>query len=414
MSPIIHHRARSQQNKENKVENDVLETEKVVAVADNEKDKEKEEPAEVAEVKTDEPQTAETAAAAPASPEEGENAENAAEQPAPPKKDKVKKKWSFRSISFGKKDKQKPAKKEKKVDEEPAVVVEEAVKEDEAAATSSQSADKAEEVLEPAKVEAVVKSPEVVSKEPPKVEVTPVKEEEEIAPIPAAAAVVAAVEPTKEKEPEAEKVEIVEPAKPEVAPTMPTTPPPSQASVFAESLTTEPEETAEKPAIDIEPVAQMVEKVLEEAAESVEAELSEKSEEFPDPPADDNSEEATTETPAEINMNGKLDSPVDEVCWQKNLRRLSVDNFLIFMCLFFIRLIEYGKWRDEGIREDWRNHERGELNKLEEDLCSVCTLNNEYFFAFRRKLPRRSSTTHRKSHHQSSQNKIWALWMDTK
>lgn len=319
MSPIIHHRAPlTQQNKENKVENDVLETEKVVAVADNEKDKEKEEPAEVAEVKTDEPQTAETAAA-PASPEEGENAENAAEQPAPPKKDKVKKKWSFRSISFGKKDKQKPAKKEKKVDEEPAVVVEEkaeeAVKEDEtaAAATSSQSADKAEEVLEPAKVEAVVKSPEVVSKEPPKVEVTPVKEEEEIAPIPAAA-VIAAVEPTKEKEPEAEKVEIVDPAKPEVAPTMPTTPPPSQASVFAESLTTEPEETAEKPAIDIEPVAQMVEKVLEEAAESVEAELSEKSEEFPDPPADDNSEEATTETPAENNMNGKLDSPVDEVC----------------------------------------------------------------------------------------------------
>ena len=34
-----------------------------------------------------------------------------------PKKEKVKKKWSFRSISFSKKDKQKPSKKDKKDDE---------------------------------------------------------------------------------------------------------------------------------------------------------------------------------------------------------------------------------------------------------------------------------------------------------
>lgn len=38
--------------------------------------------------------------------------ETAADSNKKPKKEKVKKKWSFRSISFSKKDKQKPAKKE--------------------------------------------------------------------------------------------------------------------------------------------------------------------------------------------------------------------------------------------------------------------------------------------------------------
>lgn len=40
-----------------------------------------------------------------------------------PKKEKVKKKWSFRSISFSKKDKQKPSKKENK-DKDAAVAEE--------------------------------------------------------------------------------------------------------------------------------------------------------------------------------------------------------------------------------------------------------------------------------------------------
>jgi hypothetical protein len=58
-----------------------------------------------------------------------------------PKKEKVKKKWSFRSISFGKKDKTKPSKKEKKdkKEDENKTVTEEKSLEEAAAEASSES-----------------------------------------------------------------------------------------------------------------------------------------------------------------------------------------------------------------------------------------------------------------------------------
>lgn len=263
---------------------------------------------------------------------------------AQPKKEKLKKKWSFRSISFGKKDKQKPQKKEKKLEEEKAVVEEnvvEAVNEGAASAVSTVEI-KIEEVLEPTplKEECAKTSEKEKPVEPVRevaTEVVKVREEEGAIPTEKATIAEKTVEETKEMEPEVEKSEIetkpeiVEPVKQliqqetaENPPTMPTTPPPSQASVFAESLTegdSFPEETTEKiemkseeKQIDLEPVAQMVEKVLEEAAETVENELSEKSEEFPDPPVDDNSD-ATTDTPGEPNTNEKMDSPIEEVSY---------------------------------------------------------------------------------------------------
>lgn len=227
------------------------------------------------------------------------------ESSAPPKKEKVKKKWSFRSISFGKKDKQKP-KREKKVEEEKTVAEEktdESMKET-VAEESNETSMKAEEVKEPSLVPTTA---EEVSKVEEKIEIVSeesTKKEEQL-------------EKIKETVEESSAPTIVVAApveEPEVAvetPVLPTTPPPSQASVFAEKLTneepttTETEIKDEEPEsnqnIDVAPVALMVEKVLEDAVETVQNEVSQDADDLPAPPEDEvevssNTEENVEET----------------------------------------------------------------------------------------------------------------------
>lgn len=286
------------------------------------------------------------------------------ESAAKPKKEKVKKKWSFRSISFGKKDKQKPSKKDKKNEENKAV------------------AEGAEDKLAEEKIEGETSAEEKPVEEKPQVEsrteateskpletvaetvVSEVKEEvkpqEEVKPEQAAPTPkpVAVVEPVAEKIPEPEPepiivpelveekieapVEKVEEPSPVVeekteaiveeiaeqikettaaveeilAPAIPTTPPPSQFSVFAEQMNTNvveetlPEVVAEATSIiaeieveggtmeieieqvqkiDVEPVAAMVEKVLEQAVDHIEAEIVDETAEddLPPPPLEE-------------------------------------------------------------------------------------------------------------------------------
>lgn len=240
-----------------------------------------------------------------------------------PKKEKVKKKWSFRSLSFGKKDKQKPSKKDKKNEENKAV---------------------AESCDEKVVVGEVDSKPAEVVDEKPQVEYHPletvaeavaadIKEEEEVkAAKVSAPAPEPVVEPLRAKTPEpvvvveakieapvvVKEVETEIPvAQPEVAsepvlepPAIPTTPPPSQFSVFAETMNTNTaEENLPEPVVeavvtrdgiemeivveqvqemDIEPVVDMIEKVLELAVDRIEAETAEKVEEdLPPPPAEE-------------------------------------------------------------------------------------------------------------------------------
>lgn len=291
--------------------------------------------------------------------------EKPAEESAP-KKEKVKKKWSFRSISFSKKDKQKPSKKDKKNDDNIAVaedVVEENAPgeiETKAPTDNDSGKDKSQEdksctdkepqaievkVSESIEIKAIAESscenpqdivddedPAPVSKEEPVAEAKePIIEiETPIAPI---LKEEVAMEPVKEEttnkvveepidtepivisesvieEPRIEKSEIIEePAKFEIEsqpiveepPAVPASPPPSQFHVFAESMNVptteeslepvdetkeivESEPTIEGAAIemeieveqikqiDVEPVAELIEKVLEEAVDRIETE----------------------------------------------------------------------------------------------------------------------------------------------
>lgn len=262
----------------------------------------------------------------------------------------MKKKWSFRSISFGKKDKQKPSKKDKKNEDNKAV----AEGGDEKVEGEEKPADLVEaltsEVAKP--LEAVVETIKEVAEEA-KEEIKIVKEEIAAAlapePVPAVAEPVKTPEPVVEPpQPEEKVVEpvtvveevkpiVVEPPQPieeppqpeeiavevpqpivEEAPAIPASPPPSQFSVFAESMTeSAPFETLPEPVVDaveetleadVAPIAsEMVEQVLEKAVDHVEAEIAEKAddEELPPPPADDLIETpAVAEVVVEVTTNG--------------------------------------------------------------------------------------------------------------
>lgn len=286
---------------------------------------------------------------------------------AKPKKEKVKKKWSFRSISFGKKDKQKPSKKDKKNEENKAVA--EGVEVAEEGAENKPVEENAEksvieavesEALEPVIETAVAEAKEEEVKVEKKVELeaAPVSEpveavveavkaktpEPELKPEPVVAS---PQEEIKVEEPIVEEVKAVEETvtvveetptpveeKPEEVtepiveepPAVPTTSPPSQFSVFAETMNTqtveenlpvaaaaevvEPEVEAvngQPEEDDVKPVAEiMVEKVLEEAVEKVESEIAEGvEEELPPPPAEQPAEiKQASEIVVEVTQNG--------------------------------------------------------------------------------------------------------------
>lgn len=301
---------------------------------------------------------------------------------AKPKKEKVKKKWSFRSISFGKKDKQKPSKKDKKNEDNKAVAEggEEKVEGEEKPADVLEAL--TAEVAKP--LEAVVETIKEVAEEV-KEEIKVVKEEIAAAlapePVPAVAEPVKTPEPVVSPPQPEEKVEnpvaavveevktIVEETKPivveevtppaveelpvevpvvEEAPAIPATPPPSQFSVFAESMTETPE-TLPAPVVeaveetleaDVAPVAsEMVEQVLEKAVDHVEAEIAERvdDEELPPPPADDliESSPAVAEVVVEVKTNGVGDhheEPVETakvsqlplICSRKHIYDISI------------------------------------------------------------------------------------------
>lgn len=294
---------------------------------------------------------------------------------AKPKKEKVKKKsWSFRSLSFGRKDKQKPSKKDKKNEDNKAVAesAEEKVGED---ADESKPAETVED--KPQASEAVVETKplEPVAETVVVEEVKPM-ETVRAATAPAPKPVVAIVEPVKEKTPEPiAKVKTPEPIivtppqeeifeapavvveapietpaaiieEPEVIaepiveepPAIPASPPPSQFSVFAENMNkptaeeTLPEPIAEVEVevvfevsdfdgeIDVKPVADMIEKVLEAAVEQIEAaELAQQDddEELPPPPAEEQIESPpVAEVIVEVKQNGvgeHTDEPVVKV-----------------------------------------------------------------------------------------------------
>lgn len=270
-----------------------------------------------------------------------------------PKKEKVKKKWSFRSISFGKKDKQKPSKKDKK-NEDNKAVAEGAEVDVESKAADEKPQETLTEAAEVKPLEAVV---EVAATEVKEEEVKPKEEVKEVKPV-------ARVEPVREKTPEpvvveatvevTKKVEEAPPApieaKPapvedipepaplpvvEEPPAIPTTPPPSQFSVFAESMNTptveenlpEPvvEAEVEDPIvmeiiveqvqlIDVEPVAAMIEKVLEQAVDRIELEKAD--EELPPPPADETPE--VVEAVIQNGVGDHKDEPVEAVKVRKS------------------------------------------------------------------------------------------------
>lgn len=336
------------QDKENKVTNDAVENEKNESVKEEE-NATVEEPTAAAELDENK---VETAVDDKTTTEEIKKATPEPESAA--KKEKLKKKWSFRSLSFGRKDKQK---KDRKNEESKAV------------------AEGAEEATEDKSAEEKAQEPETTHKESKTLEpvVETIKEEakpeESTASAPIPEPVQAVVEPVKET-PEPivvpkveEKTEVVEekpipaevtelPAPVEQKPTnvsklidenlveaeehvvqqsveeppaIPATPPPSQCSVFVESmhidnveesipvpaeiddLKDQKESNGETHEIDIEPVAEMLEKVLEEAVDSVEAEIADKTsdEELPPPPADELIETPpATEVIVEVKPNG--------------------------------------------------------------------------------------------------------------
>lgn len=303
---------------------------------------------------------------------------------AKPKKEKVKKKWSFRSISFGRKDKQKPSKKDKKNEDNKAVAesAEEKVGEDAESKPAETVEDKpqvSEAVVETKSLEPVVETVVVE-------EVEPVETVKAAAPAPKPVAIVepvkekkpepvAIVEPVKEKTPEPiakvktpepivsppqeeifeapavvveapietpaaimEEAEVIPEPIVEEPPAIPASPPPSQFSVFAESMNkptveeTLPEPIAEVEIevevevvsgfdgeIDVKPVADMIEKVLEAAVDRIEAEYAQKDddEDLPPPPADEQIETPpVAEVIVEVKQNGvgeHIDEPIIKV-----------------------------------------------------------------------------------------------------
>ncbi|CRK97315.1 CLUMA_CG010709, isoform A [Clunio marinus] len=330
-------------DKENKVVNDAVENEKnesakiedANAVSDEIVVSVVETTSETPKVDDDKQQTEETKDATP----EPESATK-------PKKEKVKKKWSFRSLSFGRKDKQKPSKKDKKNEENKAVaegtndevksseIAEEKPKEPETTVETKSLEPVIEtviaEVKEEVKVEASVPEPVpavvelVKEKTPEPVIVAPIVETkvEEMPATPTTTPEEKIEEETTTlptpKVDESPVVEIEEP------PAIPSTPPPSQCSVFAETTMTSTqqvivEESLPEPIaaaavveevkeeemkasntevvemeieienvkeIDVEPVAEMIEKVLEQAVDHIEAEINERAEEdLPPPPS---------------------------------------------------------------------------------------------------------------------------------
>lgn len=293
-----------------------------------------------------------------------------ADSAAKPKKEKVKKKWSFRSLSFGRKDKQKKDRKneenkavaegaegaeeatedkptDEKAQEPESTIVEsktlepvvETVKEEESQSDKFVATASALEPVQAEPVHTKEKTPEpivapiveekvesVVEKKPTPVEVTEVS-----APVEENPAEI--TEPIEEK-----PVEIQEPVVQhtfEEPPAIPATPPPSQCSVFVESMNIlmaaedalpvpaevedvkeETETNGETRGIDVEPVVEMIEKVLEEAVDVVEAEIADKTanDELPPPPADELIETPqATEVIVEVKQNGvgeHIDEPV--------------------------------------------------------------------------------------------------------
>lgn len=373
------------QDKENKVINDAAENEK------NESAKEEDVTANQAETPVVAPNTGEINAEAPSSEDKAtEEIKEATPEPgsaAKPKKEKVKKRWSFRTLSFGKKDKQKPSKKDRKNEENKAVAdsnedklgdeaeskpveaVDEKPQESNAETFESKPLETVVEtvvklvenieletapVSEP--VQAVLetfteKTPEpiIVVAQPQETKVEePVAVEEIPAPTPVEEPSKLIVEVIPDLAPEEKPVdtpEIIAQPIVEEPPAIPASPPPSQFSVFAESMNTNTveenlpvpaevveveveKENGEEMEIDVEPVTEMVEKVLEQAVDRVQSEINEKAEdeELPPPPAEEDVEtepatevvetQPASEIVVDVTQNGvgeHVDEPVETV-----------------------------------------------------------------------------------------------------
>lgn len=359
------------QDKENKVANDAAENEKNESVKAEDTIAVEAAAPGTDENKIEAPSTAEKAS------EEINEATPEPDSASKPKKDKMKKKWSFRSISFGKKDKQKPSKKDKKNEENKAVA--EGVEVGEEGAETKSVNEKPEEskteAVETRPLEPVVETAIAEFKEETKAE-----KNIKLEAAPVSEPVQAVVEAVKEKTPEPEPVVVAQPQeirveepiveeakaaeesipvieieappspveeKPEEVPekvsdpiveeppAVPTTSPPSQFSMFAETMNTQTIEEnlpaaaeiveVEVEAVngqaeedDVKPVAEfIVEQVLEEAVDKVESEIAEREEEeLPPPPTDEVESQQAPEVVVEVTQNGvgeHIDEPTETV-----------------------------------------------------------------------------------------------------